>query len=63
MGSTRYVSPSTPLCGLRGVVRVTDSTLGLQHIPFDYSNKATFATKLSVYLISGFAMPPFLAMS
>ena len=28
-----------------------------QHIPFDYSNRAAFATKLSAFLLTGFAIP------
>lgn len=29
----------------------------LQHIPFDYKNRAAFATKLTAYLATGFAIP------
>ncbi|MCF1423289.1 cytochrome c oxidase VIIc family protein, partial [Mangrovimonas sp. AS18] len=28
-----------------------------KHIPFDYKNRAAFATKLTAYLATGFAIP------
>lgn len=37
------------------------STSGYKHIPFEYSNKRTFAAKIGLYLVGGFSIPFFAA--
>lgn len=56
-----YFAPVLDVLGGHVVLTMGRSSLcdsfWLQHIPFDFSNKTTFAAKVSVYLATGFAIP------